>query len=203
MGKRLLLLLLLIVGVLVVAVAAAFLETSYTKRAAVGFLETSRTLEVGATSYAEASDKLARFQAKAQMPEPCSPKHCRVDYQFKNDWVSPLHISPPTGFDTSLEFRDGILVRKEMSLGQGLCCVVLVRESGTPTATFQEAAPAFLPLLIKDGSGRPWKAIITLTPQASQEDRDRAYSFNLNCLTKIRGCSDASELLPAVWSLHE
>ena len=61
---------------------------------------------------------------------------------------------PPTGFDSFLRFHDSVLVNRETYLGQGLCCVVYVRED-MPTSATGALRNRFSAELQQDGSGRP------------------------------------------------
>jgi hypothetical protein len=43
--------------------------------------------------------------------------------------------------------------------------------------------------------------LVTMTAAATAEQRAAAYSINLDCLTKLRGCRDTMEMAPAIWRL--
>jgi hypothetical protein len=38
-----------------------------------------------------------------------------------------------------------------------------------------------------------------LTPEATQDERDTAFDFDLSCLSTFRGCQAACEIMPSVW----
>jgi hypothetical protein len=39
----------------------------------------------------------------------------------------------------------------------------------------------------------------SLTPTATQQERDAAFDFNLSCLSSVRGCQALCEIMPSVW----
>jgi hypothetical protein len=38
-----------------------------------------------------------------------------------------------------------------------------------------------------------------LTPKATRDERDAAFDFDLSCLSTLRGCQAACEIMPSVW----
>jgi len=168
------------------------------EQAAESFLSQSRALVLGHATLSDARKTLDDYRRYQLNATSCASNECEIAFRFRNSLLSLLHLAPPTGLDSFLRFHDGILVNRETYLGQGLCCVVYVREDlpSSQTATLKSS---FSRKLQRDGTGRPWKAIVYLTPQAIQQEKDLAYSFNLRCLYKIGGCKTAEELSPAIW----
>ncbi len=184
--------------ILIAAVLFGVTGALKTERAAEGFSLQSRALVVGRTSFSEAERMLSKYQRYRIKSTSCTSADCELAFRFRNSSLSRLRLAPPTGFDSVLRFHDGVLVNRETYLGQGLCCVVYVREDLSASAT-GALRSRFSPELQRDGSGRAWKAMVHLTPQASEQERELAYSFNLHCLDKIGGCKTAEELSPGVW----
>jgi hypothetical protein len=52
----------------------------------------------------------------------------------------------------------------------------------------------------RDRKGLPESVSVYLTPAATPTARQQAYGFNLDCLARLGGCKDSSELLPSAWS---
>jgi len=72
--------------------------------------------------------------------------------------------------------------------------------SASTTLSEEEHGQSAYNIVTKRGVGnQPWQAIVHLTPQATPSERRAAFSFNLNCLDKLGGCKDSSDLLPSVW----
>jgi len=190
-----------ILGVALISVIVAVLfgvtSTLRTEHAAEDFSLQSRAIVVGRTSFSEAERMLSNYQ-RYQLNNSCASADCELAFRFRNSWLSLLRLAPPTGFNSLLRFHDGVLVNRETHLGQGLCCVVYVRED-LPASATGALRSRFSLELQRDGNGRPWKAMVHLTPQASEKERELAYSFNLHCLDKIGGCKTAEELSPGVW----
>lgn len=49
-------------------------------------------------------------------------------------------------------------------------------------------------------TGPPTEALdVNITPQASPEERDKAFGFDLGCLTSLRQCGHVCQLSPSAW----
>ncbi len=151
---------------------------------------------MGSTTYAEAKGELASYQQDLYGTEACSSPECRLDFGFRNSWLSSLHLAPSTELSASLFFEGGVLHSRETIFGQGMCCVAVVRE--VPNSTFGEPLSGALYVrLERDDSGLVRRAILNLALNASNKERAEAYAFNLACLSRLGGCQSATELLPA------
>jgi hypothetical protein len=193
----------LLVGSAVVVIGVilfGWISAIRTERVAQDFLLRSQALVLGKASLSDAEGMLAVFQGYRFNANPCASTDCELAFRFHNSLLSFLHLAPPTGLDSFLRFHEGVLVNRETYLGQGLCCVVYVRED-LPISKEGKQRSSFSSDLQRDGNGRTWKATVHLTPEATERERGLAYSFNLHCLDKIGGCKTAQELSPRVW--HE
>ena len=181
-------------GIGVLGVGGSVLQSVHVRRAAEAFLEESRHLDVGSSSYAQVRYALRQFHRYESANEPCSPQKCQLQYRFDNIGMRILRLAPPTGFYFSFDFQNGRLTSKEAVLGQGICCAALVREvrfnaAETEGRSGYEVVP----------NGAPYKVLVTLDTRATAEERRISYQFNLSCLTALGGCGDAHQLLPGVW----
>jgi hypothetical protein len=105
-----------------------------------------------------------------------------------------LRLVPPTGFYFSFGFHNGVLASKKATLGQGICCVALVREvKFNPSEGRGNPGYNLIP------NGAPYKVLVHLDTRATEEEKRIAFQFNLDCLTTVGGCKDAHQLLPGVW----
>jgi hypothetical protein len=165
------------------------------------FLQKSKELKVGSSTYEEAKSFLNSNDKHLQYSRPCSANDCEVVFEFRNSWMRALRLAPGTSFGGRLIFRDGVLALRYMHLGQGVCCVNIVTEGRElePGALEDQLSKDFSKSLQRDESGQPWHAYVLLSPKATPEQRQEAYSFDLSCLSKLGGCKNAAELAPGVW----
>jgi hypothetical protein len=114
---------------------------------------------------------------------------CRVDFLFDNRWQHWLCFSPLTRFGATVSVRDNVVDHISVGL-----------------QTFQEGGPVVAIREYREGqrasafSSRvgPSLALVSLTPGATPAQRTAAYSINIGCLTKLRGCRDTREMAPAI-----
>jgi hypothetical protein len=45
-----------------------------------------------------------------------------------------------------------------------------------------------------------WNGLVEFDPSATRQQRDAALAVNLECLTRVHGCKDITDLLPTVWT---
>ncbi len=45
-----------------------------------------------------------------------------------------------------------------------------------------------------------WNGLVEFDPSATRQQRDAALAVNLECLTRVHGCRDITDLLPTVWT---
>jgi len=116
---------------------------------------------------------------------------CRVNFRFDNRWQHWFCFSPLTEFGATVSIRDNVVDHLSFGLQAFLPgpsdCVVLIREyrKGQRDSAF---SPRVNPALV----------ILSLTPEATPAQRTAAYSINIGCLTKLRGCRDTREMAPAI-----
>lgn len=176
--------------------AIGFLVVRGTKTQAEGFLAAYRTLTVGTTSYDNATQQLAKYRSILKVTSGCTQQECDVVFKIENSLLHRLHLAPPTGLSGTLYFRNDILVAKYVYFGQGMCCVVRVAEFSRHNLKSSEGLDVRVEA---DDHGSPMRAFFTLNADATSEQANYAYDFNLSCISKLRGCNSANELHTLRW----
>ncbi len=118
------------------------------------------------------------------------------DAQIDNTPVWRLHISEPTILTVGFTMR-----------GPELRSVVVIMTTGrgpAPTSSvwvqewFQADSPNRVHVVAKD---KPWKAAVDFPAGIAENQRQKAFALNANCLIRLGGCKSAEELLSGVWQL--
>jgi|SRR5215469_2791733 len=118
------------------------------------------------------------------------------DAQIENLLISRLRIVEPT------EVTVGVTMR-----GGKLRCITLVMTTGRKPSTtssvwiqewFDVGGAGFIRVNEK---GKPWRAIVDLTSDLPDAQRQKAFALNTRCFVQLGGCSSAAEILPTVWQL--
>ena len=116
--------------------------------------------------------------------------------EFDNAPLARLHLAPYTSLGVAIRVEgnsvDYILIRSDVTCRQSMA-------SGVSIKIF-EASPNVSPfeLNVNPGGGKPPNIFITMTPEASTQQRMQAFGLDVGCLSRIGGCSGASELLPSL-----
>jgi len=179
------------VGV-VAAIASAWLAQRDAKRC----LHDVLMLRVGESSFQDVM-RMARPYASHRLtyPPACGPEECELTFTFQNKWPAKLRLAPLVGLMIKVVVSKGTM----QSLGANLLeyddsqlmFEARVSESSKEAMNVPEAFRFACP----DPSG----VFVSLTPNATMEERQRAFDFNLDCLSKLGGCNGASEYVPPMW----
>jgi hypothetical protein len=186
----------------VVAVVAAFavasgawFSTARTQRAAENFLRDSLAIRPGSSTWEQVNGLANKYHGRVSNLG-CTYHKCDLFVDFENRWLAFFHLAPRTDLSCSLFVEEGTLLEKEYLLASGKGGVAFTASvSETMHAPRSIPAPFFV---AHRWSGRPWRVWVNLTPQASDDQRRIAYGLNLRCLSRVRGCEDASQLLPTI-----
>lgn len=181
-----------VIALLLVVLIGAYFSGRRKAAQAEAYLVQAKALELH-VPYAVALARLRAIHLNPAQEGDCKTE-CELDVRFVNSWQHMLRLAPATGLEGRLLFREGKLVEKITALGYGTCCLAYVEEYQS------EASSAYLP---RDADGRPAKAVIHLAASDRSDFRQRAYDFNLSCISKITGCKRSEDLLPQVWSLPQ
>lgn len=187
-----------IVTLAVVCGAILTATTVNTRREAQTFLSELQAIQIGSTTFVEVQEIATRFRGHiTDGTKTCLPNECDLKVRFDNAWLRRLHLAMPTTFGAVLLVRNGRLYYINAAMALYSAEQVI---SASTTLSEEEHGQSAYNIVTKRGVGnQPWQAIVHLTPQATPSERRAAFSFNLNCLDKLGGCKDSSDLLPSVW----
>lgn len=113
-----------------------------------------------------------------------------VDFVYVNRWLHWFLFAPLTRFGATIYVKDNCVCDRSVGMftTAGGFTGVLVTE-------FRER-PFLRPFT---SVLNPVKVLVTMDARATPPERTAAYSINLDCLTKLRGCRDTREMDPAIW----
>jgi hypothetical protein len=216
-------------AVAVLAISAEEVSTRIYRRRAERLLYDLRQLQVGKSTFEDARAVIMRHAGGVSPFDHsgCGPAHCTFvvgveHFPFRMEaWGRHLNIEaeyyalralPPLGLQ---DWESGGDVRIDGGIVTHIGYRVVVRGSGGWVlgyfAVEDRAAARHLPDLMVE---RPyfvhWFNITTvgggegiessLTPQASTEERNRAYNFNFDCLTRRGGCTSLCQIAPLAFA---
>lgn len=162
-------------------------DTFVTRYQAAAFLNDVRALRPGKSSFEDLVRLRHNYERFSSVDDlACNPKLCRVYFNFDNRWLYRLRVLPASGFGGGITVRDSLV--DEVNLG-------LSTSSGYSAQVVDTSAPAAKAYTVSRRESTPGGTLIALkvhlTPAASDNLRQTAYSFNLACLTEWGGCKDA------------
>jgi len=123
-------------------------------------------------------------------PACCGPGSKMAEFVFDNHWQHWFFFTPLTVLGADIGINGNGVCDRSMSL-----FTVTKAPLGVSVHEFPEGEQPGL----FHSRLNIFKTIVTLTVSASSAQRTAAYSVNLDCLTKLRGCRDAREMAPATW----
>lgn len=157
------------------------------------FLSDVRKLHLGQSTYDDVLRIQTNYKSRSSVEgDGCDQNLCILDFSFENRWLYHFGLVPGARFTGSLTVKKGILVRVRLSLLSNPRFDAKTEETpADPNISAYEVGGT------KFNSGRAYSYVWAhITTGASEEERARAYAFNLACLTKWGGCKDSNELLP-------
>lgn len=173
-------------------------ETMQIRKRAEAFLRDASHLQLRVATLSQVKKLADKYGGQAE-PSTCnSSGGCSFFFTFDNRWLYRLFLAPHTRFTCALGVADNVLDYRRALL-----------ISGNTSAAFgafineRLSLPSGVPAPFHisrqwDGSGERWRVHIDMTPDASTEQHQTAYSLNLLCLSKLGGCRDAMQLLPSI-----
>ncbi|HKV24774.1 MAG TPA: hypothetical protein VJN93_09310 [Candidatus Acidoferrum sp.] len=179
--------------------AAAMARTLVVRWQAKNFLQDVMHIRVGESDLAELQTLASKYRGYAVQGSPrCDQDLCTFDFYFDNFWLGRIGLARGTRFGGGITALGGKIAQIELFVQSDTGCSTEVVESrGTPDST------AFKVGGIKrttfGGVDYTITMTIHLTSAASEQERQKAYNFNLACLTALRGCNDARQMLPGAW----
>lgn len=116
----------------------------------------------------------------------------QFEFEFTNRSMALLQLAPSASFSGAVFVTGGRVIFRMVGFSSGRERTYFVAHVAEDNVT----------TLGKEGYSmrlEPYKTLIHLTPSASKSLRERAYGFNLTCLSKIGGCKDARDVLPRIY----
>jgi hypothetical protein len=123
---------------------------------------------------------------------PCGHPFSQVDFVFENRWLHRVLFAPRTIFDASIQLKDNRVCFRSAGM--------ITTAGGVRAMHVDEFREGRLPWPFKAVLNL-WNMPVSMTAAATDAQRAAAYSINLDCLTKLRGCHDTREIAPAIWRL--
>jgi hypothetical protein len=181
-------------GLLFLILLACALGQAYRARAmANAFLSDVRELRVGQSTYDDVLRIRTNYKNRSSVEaSECDQNLCTLDFSFDNRWLYHFGLVRGSRFTGSLRVNKGVLVRVRLSLLSDPRNDAMTEEvPAAPDLSAYEVGGKKL------NSGQGYSYVwAQITSAASTDERQRAYAFNLACLTKWGGCKDSNELLP-------
>jgi hypothetical protein len=182
--------------------AFAMYKTHEAKVEAQHFLQDLKLVRAGPCPFSvvvNLSDKYhGVWSESTNHPPPCGGPASRIDFKFDNHWSHRILFAPYTMFWAGMTVN-----------GNHVCNF----EAGTASfgGPHEVLGPSYdvwdYSKMISgfEGGGHfqvdpgvPHASVL-MDAEATAAQREIAFAFNLNCLTKLRGCRDAKEMNPEAW----
>lgn len=184
-----------IVGVAMIAGVIAIYELFQPYIRARSLLSEIAALQVGKSDFEEAKRTGARLGSQGN--DPCLSADCYWAFEVDNFKLPAAWRGEGTRFVAVFRVQNSIVSEQHfvLQIGTGY---------DAQTADFWERETwPHLPKQFIVGTQSSeidphFRSYVDLTPATPVDVRERYLSFNLNCLWKYHGCSDAKELLPTV-----
>jgi hypothetical protein len=190
-------------AIVLLFISSALAAYAFAIRAsAKSILEDVYKLQVGASSNAELA-ALAKRHKHALKEDHCDDRKCIVSFDVFNTWLYRLKLEPLARFRVDLEANNGTL---------NSINVLLSRDTGVfptfPSAGITEEYQRLPERMVKFSTppywfptpvGKPYLRV-ALTSQATVAQREHAYAYSLDCLSKLGGgCDLPCDYLPLAW----
>jgi len=165
------------------------------------FLISFKTLEVGRSRINEVSSLATKYHgAWRSRPtsgagSPCGDGASVVEFVFDNYLLHKFYGYSMTRFDATIYVKDSLVCFRSISMD-----TVVHGVDGMYDGVFVEEFRR-TPFSAPFSAGRldHVEVSVTMDVRAPADARDAALTFNLDCLTKVRGCRDTEEIAPAIW----
>jgi hypothetical protein len=198
MKRKAIRLLIWVLALICLVPAAAMARTFVVRWQAKNFLQDVMHIRVGESDLAELQRLANKYRSYAVQDSPrCDQDLCSFDFYFGNRWLWQIGLAQGTRFGGGITAQRGKITEIDLSLGTGIGNSAQVVE--TPVT------PGSIPFKVtgkratSQDTDYTVSKTIHLTSAAPEAVRQKAYNFNLACLTDLRGCNNARLLLPGAW----
>jgi hypothetical protein len=179
-----------------IVISTLTVSTIRVRRKAQAFLGSVEVMKPGKSGLADVKKLAQEYEGDLKS---CGPKQCEAYFFFSNTLLHLVRLAPEQAFTGWLKVENGtlthVLLRFYSATGD-TSTYAQVLDLAQPEA---EQQPYWAQLQYNSSSGKAWRAIIKLTPEATIDQRVAAYTFDLRCLSIMGGCEDALQMLPKVW----
>lgn len=197
MKRKAIRLLICLLAVICLVPVAATARTLVVRWQAKNFLQDVTHIRVGESDLAELQRLANKYRSYAVQGSPrCDQDLCTFDFYFINRWLWQIGLAQAARFGTEITAQRGKITQIDsfFQTDFGISASV-VETPATPGST-----PFKVGGIKRATSGDVvYNMTIHLTSAASEAERQKAYNFNLTCLTALRGCNNARLLLPGAW----
>jgi len=171
------------------------------RSAATCLLADLTALKVGQAS-AEDAERFATNHRKFFVNKDCKDAKCEYSFSITNHWLSAFHLEPDARFVADLSVENGTIVR----IGAALLREMEIYPSFGASAGIVSEYPEMPDRYAPEGHygfptpiGKPYLHVV-LDRHADAVQRQHAFAFSFNCLTKPGGGCDLScDYLPLAW----
>lgn len=172
-------------------------KTARTTRQAGRFMRAVSELQLRSSTDADVRRVVEQYGGRVES-KVCTSTECMYLFDFDNAWLRTLHLAPSVRLTSTLGVSGGVLVFRRVFITSG--------RGPAPFGAFVDetiSSPDGVPQSFHvspqaEATGLRWRIHVTLTPEASAEQRRIAYGVNVGCLRCLGGCDDAQELLPSI-----
>jgi hypothetical protein len=218
-----------LVAVITLPVVVAEVSAHVYRRRAERLLYDVRQLQVGKSTFEDARAVIVAHGGAVSPYDHfgCSPTHCTFEVGlehyplFMKVWgrfisgETLCHVLRILSRCGLLDLSAGITVTIERGIVTHTGYGVLVRGNDALVLARQVDEFKVMPEYLRNRAGQrsyfvDWVNITTvgggegihsiLTPQANAEERNRAYDFDFDCLTKLRGCTSLCQFAPSAFA---
>jgi hypothetical protein len=168
---------------------------------AASLLKDVSALRVGISTAGDVQ-RLAVKQKRSLAEQSCEAEACFYSFEISNKWLSRLRLEPMAKFRTSVEIQGGVVEAIHTILARNTGAFPTFPSAGIveeSRKTTDYTGAQLSGYRVGGPVGKPYLGV-GLGPTATAQQRQRAYAFSLQCLTKIgNGCDLPCDYLPLAW----
>lgn len=186
-----------------------------TQRKAEHLLAEVRALKLGDSNLDKVYQLVERYNGRVSDRDQCKTSNCSVAFMITNDSLTRYRFAPWTGFAVGIDINQGRTAALDLEMwsaardisyyhhllvtGQhsDFGCVAMVGE----VSKYSDHYRPWMESIVKRGlmKGEIKDSIwVRLMPAANAAIRDKAMQINLDCLSRLGGCREARDFLPAL-----
>ena len=157
-------------------------------------------LKLGASTFADAQGLAEEYGGKPwnglSREASCSPQNCDLRFVFDNKPLSYVPRVQHVELVVGLTVRDGYVVSREIEYSILTTSYFEFAYVLLDGMKFTRVRDYEVKKLKVDAQGTPHVIEVNLGPLATVDEKERAYSIDLSCLTQLPGCRSGADLFP-------